>query len=162
MKSKNVPEVTPLQAAKALGVTKRTVFNYVRKGKLKSRKEGHRVFIPIAEIENMRMKLSIETMNKPPSFPEKAQLESETSISGSISFQFDPSQQLIVERREYEALLVRLGHLENELKFLTHEPESGKREETKTWAMTPKMWWLMAGATCIPIVFYLAWWLGSK
>ncbi len=162
MKSKNIPEVTPRQAAKALGVTKRTVFNYIRKGKLTSRKEGRRVFIPIAEIEQLRMKLSLETMNKASSFPEKAPPESETSSSGSIAFQFDPSQQLIIERREYEALLVRLGHLENELKFLTHEPEGGKREESKTWAMTPKMWWLTAGAACIPIVLYLAWWLSSK
>lgn len=126
MKDETVPEVTPRQAAKALNVTPRTIFNYIKQGKLTSRKEvkGNRVFIPIDEIEKMRMKATIENEKSPKKFPEPPQADNEISSPGAettIKFQYDPSKHLIVERNHYEGLLTKLGHYELEVKMLKDE-----------------------------------------
>ena len=130
MNDERKPEITPRQAAKALAVTTRTVFNYIKKGKLTSRKDGTRVFIPIDEIEQMRMKAHIENGKAPQKFPETPPGDHEISSPGAettINFQFDPSRHLIVERSHYEGLLTKLGHYEMEVKLLKDERPWWKR-----------------------------------
>lgn len=125
MNDETVPEVTPRQAAKALGVTTRTIFNYIKAGKLKARKEEKRVFIPIAEIEKFRQENSLEKEKSDQNLLEMSRQSqeistpaSETFITGTISFHFDPLRHIIVERSHYEGLLTRLGQYESEMKLL--------------------------------------------
>lgn len=125
MNDESFPEVTPRQAARALGVTTRTIFNYIKAGKLIARKEGKRVFIPIAEIEKFRQEYFSEKekiSQKLPEMPRQNQEISmplqETFVTGAINFHFDPLRHIIVERSHYEGLLTRLGQYESEMKLL--------------------------------------------
>jgi len=124
------PEVTPRQAAKALAVTPRTITNYIREGKLTARREGKRVFIPIEEIEKLRMKISQKK-----EFPEKSKFFQEISSPSdesfrkiSPSFHFDPAQHIILSREEWQETIRKLGQYEERLKLLEGPKESGKDE----------------------------------
>lgn len=128
MKDDEKPEVTPKQAAKALSVTSRTIFNYIKSGKLSSRKDGRRIFIPIDEIEKLRMENEDEKENFHLKVPETAisvdaisSQQDEIFMKGSINFQFDPAKHIVVERNHYEGLLTRLGQMESEVKLLKDE-----------------------------------------
>ncbi len=56
--TKSEEKVTVKVAAKALGVSERTVQRYLEKGLLSKLKEGRRVYIPTSEITTLRQRQS--------------------------------------------------------------------------------------------------------
>jgi DNA-directed RNA polymerase specialized sigma24 family protein len=107
----HISEVPPKEAALALNITLRTVHNYIKQGKLKHRKKKNRIFIPVSEIERLKNEKLQKKAKSSIDFPESTKI-----LTPEIApFQFDPMQHVILERREYEDLLVKLGHLEQEI-----------------------------------------------
>ena len=51
-------KVTVKVAAKALGVSDKTIYRYIEKGRLSKVKEGRRVYIPISDITTLRQRQS--------------------------------------------------------------------------------------------------------
>ena len=101
------------EAAEKLGVTSRTIYSYLKDGKLSSRKEGKRLHIPAGDIEKLQ----------------------------SPTVTYDPQKNNVIDRGEYEeliraktalkdlenlrhqhdGLLVKLGQLEAEVRFTREE-----------------------------------------
>jgi excisionase family DNA binding protein len=88
------------EAARALGVSKRTVLRYLDKRLLTRVKEGKRTYIPMRQISQLRdiKKPDVTTSDKPMSDNQEAAVT--------------------IDRGHYETLLTRLGHLENECQSL--------------------------------------------
>jgi len=85
--------LTVEDAAVELNVSTRTVYAYLKEGKLKAKKHGKRLHI---------LKASIDRLKAP-------------------TFQFDPTKQVVLIRTDYDGLLVKLGQLEAEVRLVREE-----------------------------------------
>ena len=93
-------KVTVKVAAKALGVSDKTVYRYIEKGMLSKVKEGRRVYIPMSEVRTLRNrqgeKVSIQVLD--------TRKEEMSKVS--------------ITKKEYESLLLELGELRERNKLL--------------------------------------------
>ena len=112
--------VSILEAAKSLNVSQRTVWNYIRKGRLDKVTIGRKVYVLLGSLERFARS------EKPPSFSEKSpQLQ---SVNETVAL--SPGTAL-VEVSYLEGLLTRLGQLNAEKQYLLEcqaDQENGKRE----------------------------------
>lgn len=109
-------------AAKALGVSTKTVQRYLEKGLLTKIKDGHKVSIPIEEIKNLREKIQIDN----------GQTEKDTNKK-SITIDLDKYDQLMTElgelRHKSQLLLSYLSEIKTKDERITErEREIGELE----------------------------------
>lgn len=120
------------EAAESLGVSTRTIYSYLKEGKLSGRKKGNRLHIPKKEVEQIK----------------------------APSIQYNPETQIVIERTEYEelahakavkqdyemlrknydGLLVKLGQLEAEVRF-TKEENQKLLEDMRYRKQAKNPWW---------------------
>ena len=90
-------KVTVKVAAKALGLSDKTIYRYIEKGVLSRIKEGRRIYIPVSEVRNLR----------------NGQGE---KVSGQVLDM--RKEKMSITRKEYDSLLVELGELRERNKLL--------------------------------------------
>jgi hypothetical protein len=95
-----------------LGVSEKTVRRYIGKGLLEAKKTEGKYFISEQSIRHFDQ-------------------VKEGSLDINMS-NFDPTKHLVIERQEYQGLLVRLGQLEAENKFLK-DNEQKLIEDRRSW-----------------------------
>ena len=115
-------------AAKILRVSRRTIFNYIKNGRLNSVKQGKNTLIAIREIETIR---SVKKGEFPKKFNNNGTLNVKSGYYGHLgpewpgeqvaTIQLDLSSHVILKRNEYETLILRLAKYENEIQRLKGE-----------------------------------------
>ena len=90
-------KVTVKVAAKALGVSDKTIYRYIEKGVLSKIKEGRRIYIPVSEVRTLR----------------NGQGE---KVSGQVLDM--RKEKMSITRKEYDSLMVELGELRERNKLL--------------------------------------------
>ncbi len=130
MDSRTNEKTSIIVAAKALGVSVKTIQRWVKSGKIQSIKEDNRVFIPVDEI---RTKLQDKKANVEDIDQDKK--EDVRTIKGQSE---DKNPDVIpIERTHYEGLLTRLGQLEAKQELLIEykaglEAKDKELSETKS------------------------------
>lgn len=111
-------------AAKALGVSTKTVQRYLEKGLLTKIKDGHKVSIPIGEIKNLREKIQIDN----------GQTEKDTNKK-SITIDLDKYDQLMTElgelRHKSQLLLSYLSEIKTKDERITERERDIVELESK-------------------------------
>ena len=93
-------KVTVKVAAKALGVSNKTIYRYIEKGRLSKVKEGRRIYIPMSEVRTLR----------------SGQGE---KVSGQVlDTRKEKMSKVSITKEEYQSLLVELGELRERNKLL--------------------------------------------
>jgi hypothetical protein len=113
----NIEYLTIEEVSRKLEKTSRMVFQYIHSGKLKSIKKGRRVYVEKSSIENHLDELK------------KVEKKDGISRLKSESLNFNPETHVLLDKEEYQSLLVNLGiqqerirNLESEVKRLEYTP----------------------------------------
>jgi excisionase family DNA binding protein len=120
MEKKPLNLLTVNEAASILEVSTRTIYTYFEAKKLKPVKDGRRVFIEAQEVENLK-----EASRIPSYDPAKHVILDRSEYEAILQRLPDHENQLVLDRKsheellqKHEGLLVRLGQLEAEKRFL--------------------------------------------
>jgi excisionase family DNA binding protein len=103
-------EITTKEASRLLGVSTRTIFTYIKEGKLTPRKERNKTLLLLDEVESIRKE-------------------------ASQRFSIDPLKHIVLEQEKYEGMLIRLAQLEERNRFLTSQLDTQTKllEDRRPW-----------------------------
>lgn len=110
-------ELTTVEVMKLLGISRRTVQEYVKAGRLTVTKDvrGRNIFSHEQVRREMAVRIAL------PTSPNIVQ----------ATFTFDPQNQVMLDRVHYEGLLTRLAQLETELRILREQ--NRLIEDRRSW-----------------------------
>jgi DNA-binding transcriptional MerR regulator len=116
MDSKAIEKASITVAAKALGVSAKTIQRWVKSGKIQSIREDNRIFIPVDEIRARLQdkRASVEDIDQ----------DKKEAVQTTIGHTEDKNLDVIpITRTHYEGLLTRLGQLEANQQLLLEYKE---------------------------------------
>lgn len=128
MDNKTVEKASITVAAKALGVSAKTIQRWVKSGKIQSIREDNRIFIPVDEIRArlQEKKAGVEDIVQ----------DKKEDVQTTIGQTEDKNVDVIpITRTHYEGLLTRLGQLEASQQLLL-EYKAGLEAKDKELAET--------------------------
>ena len=132
--------ITVKEAASLLGISKRTLYRYIKEGILHPVRENPMSLLK-SEIESLLMSRAVT--NKSDNVTTMSQLEIvplETDLSKLISYLRELQEKLSSAQREKEELMARLGYLQGRIEEL--EKNNIELKQTIKMLQAPKKrWW---------------------
>jgi DNA-binding transcriptional MerR regulator len=123
-------KITIRVAAKALGVTERTVQRYIEKGILSKIKDGYRIYVYADEVRKLRQQEYDKAYDT-----ETSVTTGTTQIDASDDSHDRDTTVVVIDRPHYEGLLTRLGQLEAQNNHLIEYKEGLERQTKKVYEL---------------------------
>jgi excisionase family DNA binding protein len=107
--------VTIQEACKIANISRKTLYRWIEKGLLSREKDGNRAYVSLAEVQTLCVGGDSQQVTE--------------SVSGDMSATQQDITRVTLDREHYEGLLVRLGQLEAEKRYLLEYRQDAERKD---------------------------------